>query len=141
MRNGRNVEEIQAGDSAELSKRLSDGDVRRFAEAMSGAAQTPGEESGESVWSSNPQAACEILCAGLIAAVLMSRLPGPGARTLSQSLHFRQPLLVGDTITARVTVTDKHELSNWISLSTICRNQKGDVVVDGEAVLMLSPRE
>lgn len=136
----RRIEEIQVGDSAEVSKRLTEDDVRRLADAVLGKIEAPSAESRKTVNFSEAQPACEMLCAGLISAVLSSHLPGPGARILSQSLHFRQPLLAGDTVTVRVTVTDKHELSNWISLSTICRNQKGDLVIDGEAVVMLSPR-
>lgn len=136
----RRIEEIQVGDSAELSKRLTEEGIRRFADAVLCSIEAPPAESRKTVNFAEAQPACEMLCAGLISAVLSVHLPGPGARILSQSLHFRQPLLAGDTVTARVTVTDKHELSNWVSLSTLCRNQKGDIVIDGEAVVMLSPR-
>ncbi len=136
----RRIEEIRVGVSAEVSKRLMEDDVRRFADAVLGSIEVTPAGDRRTVNFSEAPAACEMLCAGLISAVLSSHLPGSGARILSQSLHFRQPLFAGDTITARVTVTDKHELSNWISLSTICRNQKGDIVIDGEAVVMLSPR-
>jgi acyl dehydratase len=78
----------------------------------------------------------EMLCAGLISTVLNGFLPGSGTRYLSQTLHFRQPVPVGETLTARVTVTDKHEMSNWLNVKTICLNQKGDTVTDGEAIVM-----
>ncbi len=77
-----------------------------------------------------------MLCAGLISTVLSAFLPGSGMRYLSQTLHFRQPVLVGETVTARVNVTDKHEISNWLNVKTVCVNQKGDIVTDGEAIVM-----
>ena len=77
-----------------------------------------------------------MLGAGLIYTALGSLLPGHGMRYLNQTLYFRQPFFVGDTITVKVTVTDKHEISNWISLATVCRNQRGEIVIDGEATVM-----
>lgn len=126
MTRGRSIEEIQLGDAAEFSKTITVDDVRHFAEVTADAAGT----------ADKPETAPEMLCAGLIATVLGAFLPGRGARYLSQTLHFRQPVLAGDTITARVTVTDKHEISNWVNVKTVCMNQKGDIVTDGEAIVM-----
>jgi 3-hydroxybutyryl-CoA dehydratase len=126
MTNGRMIEEIHLDDAAEFSKRISEDDVRLFTGATAGAAGT----------SLKPSAVPDVICAGLISVVLGEFLPGPGMRYLSQTLHFRQPLFVGDTITAKVTVTDKHEMSNWVHLKTVCTNQKGDIVTEGEAIVM-----
>jgi 3-hydroxybutyryl-CoA dehydratase len=120
------IEEIHVGDSAEFSKRISEDDVRNFT-GLTGDAAYP---------SCKPATVPEMLGASLIATVLGAFLPGSGMRYLSQTLYFRQPLFVGDTITAKVTVTDKHEVSNWMSLTTVCRNQRGDIVTDGEATVM-----
>jgi 3-hydroxybutyryl-CoA dehydratase len=126
MTRGRGVEEIQIGDSAEFSKRISEDDVRNFTGVTGDAADT----------SRKPETVPEMLCAGLIATVLNGFLPGCGTRYLSQTLHFRQPVLMGDTLTARVTVADKHEMSNWVHVKTVCRNQRGEIVIDGEAIVM-----
>ena len=68
-----------------------------------------------------------------------TRLPGPGCIYLSQSLKFRAPVKAGDTVTARVTVKDVNPDNKRIVLDTICT--VGDnVVVDGEALLMVSRR-
>jgi 3-hydroxybutyryl-CoA dehydratase len=126
MTRGKSIEEIHIGDAAEFSKRISEDDVRNFTGVTGDAAGTPGK----------PATVPEMLCASLISTVLCAFLPGSGTRYLSQTLHFRQPVLVGDTIKARVTVTDKHEISNWLNLKTVCVNQKGDIVTDGEAIVM-----
>jgi len=126
MTKGRSIEEIEIGDAAEFSKKISEGDIRNFRGATADA-------DGISCVSATVP---EILCAGLISTVLDSFLPGNGTRHLSQTLHFRQPAFAGDTVTARVTVTDKHDMSNWVYVKTICRNQKGDIVMDGEAIVM-----
>jgi 3-hydroxybutyryl-CoA dehydratase len=126
MTRGRSIEEIHIGDEAEYSKKISEDDVRDFTGVTGDATGT----------SRKPATVPEMLCASLISTVLCAFLPGSGTRYLSQTLHFRQPVLVGDTIKARVTVTDKHEISNWLNLKTVCVNQKGDIVTDGEAIVM-----
>jgi len=126
MTKGRNIEEIQIGDEAEYSRKISEDDVRHFIGATGVAAGT----------SPGLATVPEMLCSSLISIVLSTSLPGSGTRYLSQILHFRQPVHVGDTVTARVTVTDKHEISNWIHVKTVCVNQKGDIVTDGEAIVM-----
>jgi len=126
MTRGRGIEEIQIGDSAEFSKKISEDDVRHFTGSTGEAACT----------SRMPATVPEMLCASLISTVLIAYLPGSGTRYLSQTLHFRQPVMMGDTLTARGTVTDKHEMSNWLNVKTVCRNQMGDIVIDGEAVVM-----
>ena len=81
-----------------------------------------------------------MLTAGLISAVLGMQLPGPGSIYLKQELNFRAPVYFGDTITATVTVIKVREDKPIITLETICTNQDGETVIDGEAVLML-PRK
>jgi 3-hydroxybutyryl-CoA dehydratase len=126
MTRGRGVEEIRIGDSAEFSKRISEDDVRNFTGVTGDTAGT----------SRKPETVPEMLCVGLISTVLNGFLPGSGTRYLSQTLHFRQPVLMGDTLTASVTVADKHEMSNWVNVKTVCRNQRGEIVIDGEAIVM-----
>jgi 3-hydroxybutyryl-CoA dehydratase len=75
--------------------------------------------------------------AGLISAVLGMRLPGPGAVYLEQSLRFRRPVRIGDTVTARVEVLDVIPERRRVRLATTCRTQHGDLVVDGEALIMV----
>jgi len=72
---------------------------------------------------------------GLISAVLGTELPGPGAIYLSQSLRFVQPVGLGDTITASVTVTGKSAEHHIVTLDCRCTNQKGEDVILGEATV------
>jgi 3-hydroxybutyryl-CoA dehydratase len=63
-------------------------------------------------------------------------LPGPGTIYLSQSLHFRAPVRIGDTVEAQVTVADIVPEKGRVLLKTVCR--VGDtVVVDGEATALV----
>jgi len=63
-------------------------------------------------------------------------LPGPGTIYLSQSLYFRAPVRIGDTVEARVTVADIVHEKGRVLLKTECR--VGDtVVLDGEATALV----
>jgi 3-hydroxybutyryl-CoA dehydratase len=74
---------------------------------------------------------------GLISALMASELPGPGAIYLSQSLRFVRPVLIGDTLTVSAEVVELFTSRRRVRVATICRNQRDEVVVDGEAMLML----
>ena len=78
-----------------------------------------------------------MLTAGFISAALAMKLPGPGAVYLSQSLRFVRPVRIGDTVTARVEVVEVLSTRRRLRLSTLCRNQQGETVVDGEAVVLV----
>ena len=77
--------------------------------------------------------------ASLISAVLGTRLPGPGAIYISQTLNFRAPVKIGDTVTTTCTITEIIAEKRRAILSTICK--VGDtVVIEGEALIMVPSR-
>ena len=78
-----------------------------------------------------------MLGAGLIAAVLGTKLPGPGAIYLSQQLRFLAPVFPGDTVTARAKVTEWDVAKGRVTLSTEVLNGKGVSVITGEARLVM----
>jgi len=79
-----------------------------------------------------------IWTAGLVSAVVGTRLPGPGAIYISQDLRFLKPVKAGDAISARVEVVDVQREKNRIRLRTVCTNQRAEDVLTGEAVVMPS---
>jgi enoyl-coA hydratase, R-specific len=78
-----------------------------------------------------------IIGAGLISGVIGTRLPGKGAIYLSQNLKFLAPVRIGDTIRAEVEVINLDKEKRKVELKTICKNQKGIIVIDGEAKVKL----
>jgi 3-hydroxybutyryl-CoA dehydratase len=76
-----------------------------------------------------------LLSAGFISAVLGNRLPGPGTIYLRQELTFLGTVKIGDTITARVEVTEIDAAKGRVRLLTTCDNQEGKRVLTGEAVV------
>ena len=80
-----------------------------------------------------------MLSAGLISAVLGTRLPGPGPLYMRQSLRFAAPVKIGDTVKATVTITGLNTEKKRATLSTVCT--VGDkVVIDGEAYVQVPSR-
>jgi 3-hydroxybutyryl-CoA dehydratase len=78
--------------------------------------------------------------AGLISAVIGTRLPGPGAIYISQTLRFLAPVKIGDTVVARVEVTELNVERRRAALT--CRCSVGEtVVLEGEAVVKVPKRE
>ena len=71
--------------------------------------------------------------AGLISAVLGTKLPGPGTIYLGQDLRFRYPVSIGDTITATMTVREKKPEKGDVTLDCVCTNQNGKEVITGTA--------
>ncbi|MCD6599827.1 MAG: MaoC family dehydratase [Dehalococcoidia bacterium] len=72
-----------------------------------------------------------MLVAGLISAAL-SKFDGVVVY-LSQSLNFLKPVRAGDRIEATVEVVEKIERRRRLRLRTVCKNQQGEVIIDGEA--------
>ena len=77
-----------------------------------------------------------MLTASFISTVLAKLLPGPGSIYIKQILNFRAPVYIGDTITAKVTITNIREGKPILSLDTVCSNQDGVTVIDGQAILL-----
>ena len=80
-----------------------------------------------------------MLSAGYISAVFGTRLPGPGAIYVSQSLNFRGPVKIGDTVTAHVRVRELIEGKRRAVFDCRC-SVGGKSVLEGEAVLMVPAR-
>ena len=74
--------------------------------------------------------------AGLISAVIGTKLPGEGTIYLSQNLKFIAPVKIGDTITAKVEIVELNQEKKKVGLKTTCTNQNGVLVIDGEAKVL-----
>jgi 3-hydroxybutyryl-CoA dehydratase len=77
--------------------------------------------------------------ASLLSAVIGTRLPGPGAIYLSQTLNFKAPVKIGDTVTAKVEVVELIPKGNRVRLACTCSVGE-TVVLEGEALVKVPPR-
>ena len=78
--------------------------------------------------------------ASLISAVIGTRLPGPGAIYISQTLRFLAPVKIGDTVAATVEVVNLSEPRLRAELLCKC-NVGNTVVLEGEAIVKVPRRQ
>jgi len=137
---GKTVEELNIGDKASFTKTVTEYDVYSFA----GVSLDFNPSHTDAQWASNnfygKIIAHAVLSMGFISNVLGTQLPGAGVIYVRQKLEYKKPIFVDDTITATVEVTKKDEAKNRVWLHTWTTNQNGEVVADGEA-LMMPPRK
>lgn len=139
MSAGLTTDRIAVGDSASFSKTLTEADTYLYA-GITGdlnPAHIDQVQSESSMFGG--RIVHGMLSAGLISAVLGTRLPGPGTIYVGQELSFTAPVRFGDTITATVTATEWIK-GKFLRLQTTCSNQDGVVVLDGFATVM-PPKE
>lgn len=133
MIENRTFDEIQIGESANLVRTLTKRDIDLFA-VMSGdinPAHVDEEYARSDMF--HKIIAHGMWGASLISTVLGTKLPGPGAIYLGQTLRFRHPVVVGDTITITVTAIAKQEERHRVTFDCQCVNQRGEVVISGTA--------
>jgi acyl dehydratase len=136
----RTFDEIEVGDTATLERTLRWEDIELFA-VMSGDVN-PAHVDEEYARSDMFHAivAHGMWGASLISTLLGTRLPGPGTIYLEQTLRFRHPVTIGDTLAVSVTVASKDPERGRVVLDCHCLNQRGETVIDGTAKV-LAPTE
>jgi len=127
---------IKIGDSASTIKTFSDEDVRTFAEISGDKNPIHLDDEYAASTRFGKRLVHGILTSGMNSALLGMQLPGPGSVYIKQTLNFRAPVYIGDMITATVKVSKVREDKPIVTLETVCKNQDGTVVMDGEAVLL-----
>lgn len=138
-RNGYDIEDMKVGMSAETTKTITDADIVLFAGVSTDFNAVHMDEEYAQTTPFGGRIAHGMLSASLLSAVLGNQLPGPGVVYLSQSLRFRAPVRIGDTVHARVTVREVLAEKSRVVLDTVC-TVLDKVVIDGEAMVMTTSR-
>jgi acyl dehydratase len=136
----RTFEEIEIGESAVLERTLSWQDIELFAVVSGDINPAHVDEEYARSDRFHHIVAHGMWGASLISTLLGTRLPGPGTIYLEQTLGFRHPVSIGDTITVSVTVASKDAAHHRVVLDCRCVNQRGETVIDGTAKV-LAPTE
>ena len=125
------------GDSAEITKTITDADVHAFADLTGDHNPIHVDDEFAKTTRFGRRIAHGMLTASLISSVLANKLPGEGSVYLGQTLQFVAPVFPGDEVTARVTVKEVREDKPVVKLETICINQRSEVVIRGEATVLI----
>ncbi len=129
----RTFDEIAIGDQARLSRSLTWRDIELFA-AMSGDVN-PAHVDEEFARSDmfHRIIAHGMWGGALISTVLGTELPGPGTIYVRQTLNFRRPIGLGDTVTVTVRAVAKNSTKQRLTFDCDVVNQDGKVVISGRA--------
>ena len=128
-------EDLAVGMTASTGKTITAADILMFAAVSTDTNPVHLNEEAAAKTPFGTRIAHGMLSAGLISAVLGTKLPGPGTVYLSQTLRFRAPVKIGDTVTAVVEVTELDSAKQLATLKTTC-SVRGKLVIDGEAVVI-----
>jgi acyl dehydratase len=135
---GITIDDLEVGDRAELTRVATEADIASFVDSVGDYNPIHSDRSYAAGTKFKERIAPGIWTAGLVSAVIGTRLPGPGTIYLAQDLRFLRPVMFGDTVTARVEVVEANREKNRVRLRTACVNQRGEDVLGGEALVMPS---
>ncbi len=136
MAEGKSIHELKVGDSAQISKMITEEVINDFARSTGDFNPIHLDQSYAEKTSFKGRIAHGLLSVGLLSTVLGNILPGHGTIYLSQEVKFLAPVKIGDTLTARVEVIELVPEKNRAKFRTTCMNQDGKEVVDGAAWVM-----
>lgn len=133
------INEIKIGMSESYSQTISEADVKAYA-GISGD-RNPVHMDDEYAEKSRykKRIAHGMISSSFFSALFGTKLPGPGCVYVNQSLNFKRPVYIGDTVTAIITVTKIDEIKSRVYFDTVCK-VKNKIVIDGEAELYI-PKE
>ena len=138
--NGLYLEDLKVGMSAMFGKTVTEADIVAYAGVSGDTNPIHLHDGFARTTRFGQRIAHGMLSGSFISAVIGTKLPGPGSVYISQTMNFMAPVLIGETITAVVTVTAIDERRRRVTLKTQCLN--GDkVVIDGEATILVPRRD
>ncbi len=132
---GKTIEELQVGQSARFSKTITEADVYLFAGISGDLNPAHVDEEFAKKTFFKTRIAHGMLTASFISTIIGTMLPGPGSIYISQEVTFLKPVHFGDTVTATAEVAEVMVEKKRVRLKTFCTNQKGETVLDGQAIV------
>ncbi|KAA0676717.1 MaoC family dehydratase [Roseomonas genomospecies 6] len=136
---GHCIEDLSVGMTASFAKTVTEADIVLFAGISGDTNPVHLNQEYASGTMFQGRIAHGMLSVSFISAVLGTKLPGPGAIYMGQTLRFKAPVRAGDTVTARATVTEVIPEKRRVIVRTVCTVGE-TVVIEGEATLMVPTR-
>jgi 3-hydroxybutyryl-CoA dehydratase len=131
---------VKIGDKATFTRTVAEEDIQAFARVSGDNQPLHIDDTFASKTRFRKRIAHGMLSAGYISAALGTKLaPGAVVVYLGQTMRFRLPVSIGDTITAELEVTAIDAERRIATVRTDCLNQNGDAVLTGEATVLLDP--
>ena len=131
-------ETLKVGEKDSISKEITASVVEAFADVTNDNNPLHLDEEFAKTTQFGRRIAHGMISAGLISAVHGMKLPGMGTIYMDQSLKFRRPVFLGDTLTAWAEVKEKNDAKKRVTMKNWVENQNGEIVVEGEALLLFN---
>jgi 3-hydroxybutyryl-CoA dehydratase len=132
-------EDLKVGDEASLANTVTEATIDAFAEVTGDRNPVHMDAEYAATTMFEGRIAHGMLSAGYISAVFGMKLPGPGAIYISQTLNFKAPVKIGDTVVTTVKVIELVPEKKRARFACVCA-VNGKPVVQGEAVMMVPGR-
>jgi 3-oxoacyl-[acyl-carrier protein] reductase len=129
--------DFEVGESATLKRIIRAEDVTAFAELTGDVNPVHVDEEYAAGLGIGGRVAHGMLTAGYVSTVIGTMLPGHGALWLSQRFRFRAPVHIGDEISVTVAVRHVSTSTQILGLDVRVENQRGRLVLDGDAQVQL----
>ena len=131
------VHRIKLGEKASITNKFSEDDVRLFAKISTDTNPLHLDEYYAANTIFKTRIVHGVLVGSLFSSIIGTILPGEGSIYLSQTYSFKKPIFINEAVKAEVEVTNIREDKPIITLKTICYNSKGEIAIEGEAVVMI----
>jgi 3-hydroxybutyryl-CoA dehydratase len=132
-------EDLAVGQEASLSNAVSEADIVAFANVSGDRNPVHLDAAYAATTMFKERIAHGMLSAAYISAVFGMKLPGPGSIYISQTLAFKGPVKIGDTVVTTVRIVELLPEKKRARFETVC-TVAGKPVLSGEAVLMVPGR-
>lgn len=133
-------EDLTIGMTESLSHKVEDKDIVAFADLSGDHNPIHLSDDYAKTTRFGARIAHGLYTASLFSALIGMKLPGPGAVYLSQTLHFKAPVKLGDEVTVSVEVTELVAKGRRCKLRCDAK-VGGALVLEGEALVMVPSRE
>ena len=129
-------DEMTIGQTASYTKEVREKDIQLFAVVSGDVNPVHLDADFAANTQFKERIAHGMLTGAFVSAALAMELPGPGTIYLGQTLRFRLPVKIGDTITVQLEVTQKRDDKKFVTLDCKAINQNGKTVATGTAEVM-----
>lgn len=123
--------QVKTGQAVEEKRAFSEGDVIAFSRISGDTNPIHLDESYAQTTRFGKRIVHGLLTASVISALIGTKLPGPGAIYLRQTLEFKAPVFIGEEIAYRVAV--KSVEGRLLHLEARCTKADGTIALDGSA--------
>ncbi len=133
---------LRIGEAAELTKKFTQEDIERFAELTmdDNGIHTSAELSRRGIF--RRPVVHGVFAGSLISSVMGTKLPGQGTILQEMNCRYTNPVYPGDTVTARVVLTEVEEQEKYYTatLKGTCVNQDGIIVAEADCRQLMLKR-